>query len=104
MLAVRHLQSTVDWEIFARKNIRLLNFHVVLFSSPWHTGSVTSFLIFDVEKFLFFIVIGYRQKFINDENFPIYGSLLSMAIFLNSPTAAGKKTHNHSRLTEALPV
>ena len=42
---------TVDREIFARKNIRLLNIRVVLFSSPRHTGSVASFLIFDVEKY-----------------------------------------------------
>ena len=38
--------TTVDREIFAHKNIRLINFRVVLFSSP---------------------------QFINDENFPIYG-------------------------------
>ena len=42
---------TVDREIFARKNICLLNFRVVLFSSPRHTGSVASFLLFDVEKY-----------------------------------------------------
>ena len=43
---------TVDREIFARKN--LLNFHVVLFSSPRYAGSVASFLLFDVEKYLCF--------------------------------------------------
>ena len=37
----------VDREIFARTNIRLLNFHIVLFSSPQHTGSVASFVLFD---------------------------------------------------------
>ena len=37
----------VDREIFARTNIRLLNFRVVLFSSPQHTGSVASFVLFD---------------------------------------------------------
>ena len=42
---------TVGREIFARKNIRLLNFHVVLFLSPWHTGSVALFFLFDVEKY-----------------------------------------------------
>ena len=36
--------NTVDREIFARKNSRLLNFRVVLFSSPQLTGSVASFL------------------------------------------------------------
>ena len=41
------LTCTVDREIFTRKNIRLLNF-VVLFSSPRQTGSVASFLLFDV--------------------------------------------------------
>ena len=41
---------TIDREIFARKNIRLLNFRVVLFSPPRHTGSVASFLLFDVEN------------------------------------------------------
>ena len=46
--------GTIDREIFARKNIRLLNFHVALFSSPRHTGSVASFLLFDVEKYLCF--------------------------------------------------
>ena len=46
--------NTVDREIFARKNIRLLNFRVVLFSSPRHTGSVASFLLFDVEIYLCF--------------------------------------------------
>ena len=44
--------NAIDQEIFARKNIRLLNFHV-LFSSPRHTGSVASFLLFDVEIYLF---------------------------------------------------
>ena len=43
--------STVDREIFAHKNIRLLNFWVVLFSLPRHTGSVASFLLFNVEKY-----------------------------------------------------
>ena len=73
---------TVDWEIFARKNIRLLNFRVVLFSSPQHTGSVASFLLFDVEKYLIFVVVGYRRKFINDENFPIYGSTQCFVIWV----------------------
>ena len=41
----------VDWEIFTRKNIHLVNIHIVLFSSPQHTGSVALFLIFDVEKY-----------------------------------------------------
>ena len=56
---------TVDREVFAGKNIRLLNFRVILFPSPRHTGSVASFL-FDAEKyyvFLIFVVIGYRRKF-----------------------------------------
>ena len=44
-------EIAVDWEIFARKNICLLNFRVVLFSSPWHTGSVASFLLFEVEEY-----------------------------------------------------
>ena len=52
------MKRTVDREIFACKNIRLLNFRVVLFLSPRHTGSV-----------------GYRRKII-DENFPIYGIYL----------------------------
>ena len=43
--------TTVDREIFARESIRLLNFHVVLFSLPQHTGSVASFSLFDVEKY-----------------------------------------------------
>ena len=44
--------NTVDREVFARKkDICLLNFRVVLFSSPRHTGSVASFLLFDVEKY-----------------------------------------------------
>ena len=67
--------TTVDREIFACTNIRLLKFHVVLFSSPRHTGSAASFLLFDVEKNLIFVVVGYRQKFCNDENFPIYSIL-----------------------------
>ena len=44
---------------FTRENIRLLNFHVVLFSSHWHTRSVASFLLFDVAKYLIFVVVGY---------------------------------------------
>ena len=69
-------KCTVDREVFAHKNIYLLNFRIVLFSSLWHTGSVASFLLFDAENFVFliFVVIGYRQKFINDEIFPIYGA------------------------------
>ena len=43
------INHTVHREIFALTNIRLLNFRVVLFSSPRHTGSVASFL-FDVEN------------------------------------------------------
>ena len=43
--------ATVDREIFTRKNIRVLNFRVVLFLSPRHTGSVASFLLFDVDNF-----------------------------------------------------
>ena len=65
---------TVDREIFARKNICLLNFHVVLFSLPRHTGSVASFLLLDAEKYSIFAVVGYRRNFINDENFSIYGT------------------------------
>ena len=42
---------TVDWEIFTRKNIRLLNFRFVLFSSLRHTGSVALFLLFNVDKY-----------------------------------------------------
>ena len=49
------------------QNIRLLNFRVVLFSLPLHTGSVASFLLFDVEKFNFVVAT-------KIENFPIYGS------------------------------
>ena len=64
---------TVDREIFARKNNCLLNFRVVLFLSPRHTGSVPSFLLFDVEKYSCFVVVGYQRKFINDENILIYG-------------------------------
>ena len=45
--------NTVDREIFARENIGLLNFRIVLFSMPQHTGSVASFLLFDVEKYSF---------------------------------------------------
>ena len=45
-----YILCTIDWEIFAHKNICLLNFRIVLFSSPRHTGSVASFLLFDVEK------------------------------------------------------
>ena len=36
-----------------------------------------TFVLFDVEKisaFLISVVIGYRRKFINGENFPIYGT------------------------------
>ena len=49
------MYRSVDQEIFARTNIHLLNFRVVLFSSPRHTGSVTvaSFL-FDVENYPYF--------------------------------------------------
>ena len=63
--------TTVDREIFAHKNIRPLDFRVVLFSSPRHTGSVASFLLFNVEKKI--VVVGYRRTFINDEYFLIYG-------------------------------
>ena len=44
-----YVGHTADRKIFARKNIHLLNFRVVLFSLPRHTGSVAS--IFDVEKY-----------------------------------------------------
>ena len=50
---------TVDRENFAHENICLLNFRVVLFSSPRQTGGVASFLLFDV-VFLIFVIIGYR--------------------------------------------
>ena len=43
----KHLLYAVDREIFARTNIRLLNFRIVLFSSPQHTGSAASFVLFD---------------------------------------------------------
>ena len=43
------MECTIDREIFTCKNIHPLNFRVVLFSSPRHTGSVASFLLFDVE-------------------------------------------------------
>ena len=80
--------NSVDREIFTCKNIRLLNFRVVLFSSPRHTGSVASFLLSDVEKYLIFVVVGYQRKFINDENFPIYsnGYINSSCTFCSVPT------------------
>ena len=53
MTIVIRCSDTVDREIFAHKTIRLLkfNFRVILFSSPRHTGSVVSFLLFNVEKY-----------------------------------------------------
>ena len=42
---------TVDLEIFARKNSRLLNVCIGLFSSPQNTGSAASFLLFNVGKY-----------------------------------------------------
>ena len=71
------LFHTVDRKISLVKNILLLNFRIVLFSSPRHTGSVALFLLFDVEKLLIFVVVGYRRKFINDENFLLYCRLSS---------------------------
>ena len=41
--------ATVDREIFAKKYLSV-KFCIVLFSSPRHTGSVASLLLFDVEK------------------------------------------------------
>ena len=43
----KHLLYAVDREIPTRTNIRLLNFRIVLFSLPQHTGSVASFVLFD---------------------------------------------------------
>ena len=52
LLCIDHY--TVDREIFPRKSILPLNFRVVLFSSSRHTGSVASFLLFDVENYFNF--------------------------------------------------
>ena len=72
IISIATICTTIDREIFAHKNFRLLNFRIVLFSSLREVRKCRTFILFNVKNFAFiiFVVIGYRQKFINGENFP----------------------------------